>query len=156
MTRDEAIEILNEIIDEGWLISDFEKCTAIDACEMAIEALEQEPTTKNILALLEKTYADLCNSEGGEGWLKIDGKEYTTDAGYALEGMSIFMEVFKRRLAELSSVTPQEPILDKIRAEIDALDVFRFSSGERTYKDERIDKDEVLDILDKYKGESKE
>lgn len=43
MTKEEAIEILKEIIDEGWLISDFEKCVAIDACEMAIQALENEP-----------------------------------------------------------------------------------------------------------------
>lgn len=43
MTREKAIKILEEIIDEGWLISDFEKCTAIDACEMAIKALKQEP-----------------------------------------------------------------------------------------------------------------
>ena len=43
MTRGKAIEILKEIIDEGWLISDFEKCVAIDACEMAIQALEKEP-----------------------------------------------------------------------------------------------------------------
>lgn len=43
MTKQEAIEILKEIIDEGWLISDFDKCTAIDACEMAIKAIEQEP-----------------------------------------------------------------------------------------------------------------
>jgi hypothetical protein len=42
MIREEAIEILKEIIDEGWLISDFDKCTAIDACEMAIEALGKE------------------------------------------------------------------------------------------------------------------
>ena len=42
MTREKAIEILKEIIDEGWLISDFEKCVAIDACEMAIQALEKE------------------------------------------------------------------------------------------------------------------
>ncbi len=39
-------------------------------------ALEQEqrmlyPTIKNDLALFEKTYADLCNCEGGEGWLKM-------------------------------------------------------------------------------------
>lgn len=68
---------------------------------------EQEPTTKNYLALLEKTYDDFCKCEGGEGWLKIDGKEYGTDAGYAIEGVDIFMEVFKRRLAELPSVTPQ-------------------------------------------------
>lgn len=43
MTKEKAIEELKEIIDEGWLISDRNKCTAIDACEMAIKTLEQEP-----------------------------------------------------------------------------------------------------------------
>ena len=43
MTREEAIKNLQEIIEDGWLISDFDKCKAIDACEMAIKALEQEP-----------------------------------------------------------------------------------------------------------------
>lgn len=72
-----------------------------------------------ILALLEKTYADFCNCEGGEGWLKIDGKKYSTDAGYAIEGVDIFMEVFKRRLAELPSVTPQEPKTGHWIADVD-------------------------------------
>ena len=63
---------------------------------------------KNDLALLEKTYADFCSCEGGEGWLKIDGKEYSTDVGYALEGISIFMEVFKQRLAKLRGEECQE------------------------------------------------
>jgi len=53
-----------------------------------------------VVELLEKTYADFCNCEGGEGWLRIDGKEYSTDVGYAIEGLNIFMEVFKRRLTE--------------------------------------------------------
>jgi hypothetical protein len=66
-----------------------------------ITAESEEPAVDDgKLALLEKTYNDLCKCEGGEGWLKIDGKEYSTDVGYALEGMRIFMEVFKRRLAE--------------------------------------------------------
>lgn len=50
--------------------------------------------------LLDKTFDDFCNCTGGEGWLKIDGKEYSTDVGYAIEGINIFMEVFKQRLAE--------------------------------------------------------
>lgn len=48
MTVDKATEILNEIIDEGWLISDFDKCVAIDACEMAIEALKHFKTAHYI------------------------------------------------------------------------------------------------------------
>ena len=54
MTKEKAIELLKEIIDEGWLISDFEKCPAIDACEMAIEALEQEPILDKIRAEIEQ------------------------------------------------------------------------------------------------------
>lgn len=37
-----AIDILNLIIEEGWLISDLDKCKAIDACKLAINALKQE------------------------------------------------------------------------------------------------------------------
>lgn len=44
----------------------------------------------------------------------------------------------------------QEPILDKIRSEIEELNVLRFSSGERIYKDE------VLEIIDKYKAEGED
>jgi hypothetical protein len=43
-----------------------------------------------------------------------------------------------------------EAILDKIRIEVDELDTLRFSSGERIYKDE------VFDIIDKYKAGSEE
>lgn len=59
--------------------------------------LEQELIFSRIL---EKTYNDFCNCEGGEGWLKIDNKEYVTDVGYAIDGVEIFMEILKRRLAE--------------------------------------------------------
>ena len=34
----------------------------------------------------------------GESCLKIDGKEYYTDAAYAIDGVNIFMKVFKKRL----------------------------------------------------------
>lgn len=39
--EEKAINTLNEIIDEGWLISDMEKCTAIDACEFAIDRIHK-------------------------------------------------------------------------------------------------------------------
>lgn len=68
-----------------------------EALYAARKVLEQEPIFSRIL---EKTYADFCNCDGGEGWLKIDGKEYVTDVGYAIEGVEIFMEILKRRLAE--------------------------------------------------------
>lgn len=34
MTKEEAIVIPKEIIEESWLISEFDKCKALDACEM--------------------------------------------------------------------------------------------------------------------------
>ena len=50
MTIDEkAIKTLNEIIDEGWLISDMEKCTAIDACEFAIDRIRRYQKIEQII-----------------------------------------------------------------------------------------------------------
>lgn len=45
----------------------------------------------------------------------------------------------------LPSVTPQEPVLDKIRAEIKEL---------QTYFHEMLILDEVMQIIDKYKAET--
>jgi hypothetical protein len=105
MTNEELIEALTTLKEQAQHYGDntFVWSINIDSfnfvIDSTIKALEQEPTF-SIIALLEKTYNDFCNCEGGEGWLKIDGKEYDTDAGYAIEGVDIFMEVFKRRLAE--------------------------------------------------------
>ena len=90
--REKAIEILRVDDISGYSVEDI-----LSARDMAIKSLEQEPIFSRIL---EKTYNDFCNCGGGEGWLEIDGKEYVTDAGYAIEGVKIFMEIFKRRLAE--------------------------------------------------------
>lgn len=67
--------------------------------------IKQKYIERDVLErMLEKTYADFCECEGGEGWLKIDGKEYSTDVGYAIDGMRIFMEVLKQRLAESEEI----------------------------------------------------
>ena len=47
--EEKAIKTLNEIIDEGWLISDMEKCTAIDACEFAIDRIHKYQKIEQIL-----------------------------------------------------------------------------------------------------------
>lgn len=47
------IEMLNEIIESGWLISDLEKCPAIDACEDAITALKQYPILDKVRAEID-------------------------------------------------------------------------------------------------------
>lgn len=46
--EEKAIKTLNEIIDEGWLISDMEKCTAIDACEFAIDRIQKYQKIEDI------------------------------------------------------------------------------------------------------------
>jgi len=63
------IETLNEIIESGWLISDIEKCTAIDACEDAITALKQYPVLDKVRAEIEQTTSRYCISRerGGSG-----------------------------------------------------------------------------------------
>lgn len=91
MTREQAIE---EIKNYNY---NYPSGLSKECRSYIIKALEQEPIFSRIL---EKTYNDFCNCDGGEGWLKIDGKEYVTDVGYAIDGVEIFMEILKRRLAE--------------------------------------------------------
>ena len=52
------------------------------------------------IKIIDKTLEDFYQCEGGEAQLKIDGEEYITDAGYALDGMKIFAKVLKKRLGE--------------------------------------------------------
>lgn len=47
--EEKAIKTLNEIIDEGWLISDMEKCIAIDACEFAIDRINKYQKIEEIV-----------------------------------------------------------------------------------------------------------
>ena len=70
------------------------------AFDKAIEALKQEPINDTISKLLDETFDDFCECPGGEGYFYIDGETYNTDAGYALEGMEIFIKVLKKRLAK--------------------------------------------------------
>lgn len=81
---------------DTWSIKDVSD--ALAKYGLMVEQEQKESDDK--LALLEKTYDDFCKCESGEGWLRIDGREYFTDVGYVIEGMRIFMEVFKQRLAE--------------------------------------------------------
>lgn len=63
MSIDEkAIKTLNEIIDEGWLISDMEKCTAIDACEFAIDRINKYQKIEQIIN----------NAKGSDGAVKYN------------------------------------------------------------------------------------
>ena len=100
ISRQVVYEVLDSMLDDS-LDSKRNQLVSLDSIADEIAELPSvNPQEPKIVALLEKTYADFCKCEGGEGWLKIDGKEYYTDVGYAIDGMRIFMEVFKQRLAE--------------------------------------------------------
>jgi ArsR family metal-binding transcriptional regulator len=101
--RTEVMKVLSDFVTLEKYIDKHNHIT-FEPLEQMINMLPSVNPESKIVALLEKTYADFCRCEGGEGWLKIDGKEYSTDAGYALEGMRIFMEVFRQRLAESEEV----------------------------------------------------
>ena len=77
--------------------------------KIAFELPSVTPTERTgheeTIKIIDKTLEDCFECEGGEGWLRIDGEEYTTDVGYALEGMEIFAKVLKKRLAEKTGDT---------------------------------------------------
>lgn len=126
MTREKAIEILKEIIDEGWLISDFEKCVAIDACDMAIKALEQEPCEDCVSRQAVMEYIKNC----------------TIDLGYE-NGTNMVLDV----ISNMPSIQPKTDVLDKIRAELNSL-----HNGCGLFND---GVDATLKIIDKYRTENR-
>lgn len=132
MTREKAIEILKEIIDEGWLISDFEKCVAIDACEMAIEALEQEPCEDCVSRQVVMEYIKNC----------------TIDLGYE-NGTNMVLDV----ISNMPSIQPKTDVLDKIRAEIE--EIKPNNPKFKGYFEQNVALNKVLQIIDKYRTESK-
>lgn len=50
-----------------------------------------------IIDLMEDLYEEFENN-GGDSYFEIDGEKYYTDAGYALDGIRIFIKVMRKRL----------------------------------------------------------
>lgn len=46
---------------------------------------------------LEDLYKEMRQADGGDTWLCFDGNEYSTDTGYAFEGIEIFLDAVRRR-----------------------------------------------------------
>lgn len=91
---------------------------------------EQEPTTKNDLgvdAVSRQAVIDLMMQKWGENFSGDDAMQESMDA-----------------IRVMPSVTPQEPILDKVRAEIEQARYGLVNDG----------LDIALNIIDKYKAES--
>ena len=132
----------------------------VEALNMAINSLEQEPTTKNDLGV------DAVSRQAINIYI-----DYILNHGM---GKKKSFDFIKKFVTNLSSVTPQEQfkpmveidlysvikqkyiereVLDKLRAEIETLE-----EGITSYHNDRpwVYKDEVLKIIDKYMGENKE
>lgn len=62
-------------------------------------------TKEETINIIDKTFIDFHECEGGDSWMYIDGEKYYTDVGYAFEGMEIFVEVLKKRLEENEDMT---------------------------------------------------
>lgn len=159
MTREEAIARVKHQRD--WA-NEVNRMFDVEAFDMAIKALEQEPTTKNNLGV------DCVSREQALKELKESAEHHANDSRE---------EVLLRRdrdiIRALPSVTPQEPkpmveidldyvikqkyidreVLDKIRAEIEEQVLESLSDGgDDWFTAEKVN--ECLDIIDKYKAES--
>ena len=107
-------------------LKDMQECTydGVEEIRTAIEALKQEPRKEEVI-LTKEEYGELVSSEFDNGYAK----------GYR------------------EALEEQEPILDKIRAEIEALEYLNIEDGSDGF-DKYIEQYEVLKIIDKYKTKS--
>ena len=55
-----------------------------------------DEVTTITLGELNEIKDKIINSEGGEGYAIVDGKEYCSDMAYAIKGIEIFFDVMYR------------------------------------------------------------
>ena len=167
MTREEAITILDCERPYGSC-----GCGATDeeieeALDMAIKALEQEPCDMKQRVEKEYLYESLCEDLKNANAEIKRLSEHCEDA-ISRQAVNILVDELARAISDerccisrgrstatimqdildLPSVNPQEPILDKIRAEVKALNQDYYCEG-----DFDKCKDYVLDIIDEYRGD---
>ena len=119
----------------------------IEAIEIVMDQEEQEPTTKNDLGVDWESYKD---ADGNSlDYLILNVLQNSFDCGDAY-GYTIADKI----IGLLSSVTPQEPILDKIRAEINGMTP-TYHNPDWSITD-LVPISEVLKVIDKYKAESED
>ena len=104
----------------------------------------KEPTTKNNLGVDWESYKDVDGNSLDDLILEVLQNNFDCGNTY---GYKVADEI----IGLLPSVTPQEPILDKIRAEIEQLHLIGYAivDGKR-----EIASRAVMQIIDKYKAES--
>ena len=103
----------------------------VDACDMAIKALEQEPCED---AISRQAVIEAIEDDNRNGLYSCFASD--NDA-----------QCFKDVIRKLPPVNPQDPILDKIKAEIKQLPYQRIFGKVSSYSL----LDAVIEIIDKYK-----
>lgn len=131
MTREENLHWLNEEI-RTWENECQSKHPIKEALYAARKALEQEPCKD---AVSRKKV-----------WYMITGGKYSN------EDYEQFIDRLVNELKELPSVTPQESILDKIRAEIEQ-NAYPIVHGVNNHE-LGMTLHGILQVIDKYKTES--
>lgn len=145
MTNEEAIKMLEYIRYTGNGESEYKNCAQSIALDMAIKALEtlEEFEKAQIITggkLNGRTYAYKCGLE--------DGKRK------ALEQEST---EWQRDHAILKAYSDgANDVLDKIRAEIEDLDIFYDNDYFSSNRDAMFKCSDVLQIIDKYRTKSEE
>lgn len=159
MTREEAIARVKHQRD--WA-NEVNRMFDVEALDMAIKALEQEPTTKNDLGVDYRSLEDIKKL--------VERKADDLD-GVMLDAGGVIIGLYFAIANDLPSATPQEPmveidlysvikqsyiereVLDKIRTEIEEQVLESLSDGgDDWFTAEKVN--ECLDIIDKYKAES--
>ena len=128
MTREEAIDIIKCL---AWHTRPNE-----EDVEQAIKALKQEPTTKNDLVVdcISRQYVldkiqRLVNAEQNNIDENGDYMNYARERVNAYEAVQFFVE----NDCLCPSVTPQEPVLDRVKAEIERQYKWLLSAEATTY-----------------------
>lgn len=181
MTRKEAIKTLEYLASCSY-VDEFEP-EEKEALKIAIEVLKQEPCEDAISREYLVEHIKACWNNGRPkyspdlsellSWIDdvplvqpkpiecedVISRQAVQDyiakylSQYLYEDVREAVEVIDEYIGELPSVKPQEPILDKVRAKINELSSYaaRFNGGDFAI---HIDKEKVLEIIDKYRSES--
>jgi hypothetical protein len=170
MTREELIKSLTLLKDQARNsgVNTFVWDINIDGfnfvIDSAIEALEQEPTTKNLAADIEDAVERLNAIKQLIGYDKDSEIVKATQKSLDMAIKALEQEPTDKKFtkADIDAIVKAinegwelrvNEILDKIRAEIRAL-----SNANPSYwhSGDMVERDEVLEILDKYKAEQEE
>jgi hypothetical protein len=83
----------NELMEHVWR-------DRLDSREAIAKMVENSPTISDCITLndLYNIRDKIFSAECGQTYLRIDGEEYSSDIGYAFDGINIFFDVLEKRL----------------------------------------------------------